>query len=727
MKLKHSIFHTLLWSAMIFVIGGVITTGILTNITLRSIEKNIPNTLLTELNDLSIALENLAELVATAQIAQTRPNPDNLRTLREKVAAVYSDTVKLRESYVFDNLIQASAFHAVIAPAIADLQIWLVDGVSGYGPETEMTATIALARIREAYAKAMTLNHDSKIRAQKILEEQRERLDRFLYNVNQLFILTIVITFSMVYLLIRQYMLQRRQIAVQTELRNQRNLMNSLFENIPLGVTVWNKEGVLLNANRGFTEITGYSASDIKTMADWFPRAYPDPKYRERVLADWNDSSTSEHATAEFKVTCKDGSVKNIEFNGAFLKDGRTLDTLADITARKQAEKELRQKQEISARSKKMESLGLLAGGVAHDLNNILTGIVSYPELLLLEIPPDSRFRKPIETVHESGLRAAAIVQDLLTVARGIAIAKEPLNLNDLVSAFLNSPEFDKLKQDHSEIIVRTLLDKNLLNISGSPVHLRKVLTNLTTNAAEAIENGGTITIATVNRYLDSPFRGYDNVNRGEYTVLSLTDNGSGILPDDIERIFEPFYTKKVMGRSGTGLGLAVVWNVVQDHEGYINVKNSPDGTTFDLYFPITREEIADKKVTRAIHEYQGSGEMILVVDDEPNQRKIASYMLQKLGYQTQAVSSGEEAVEYFKTHTADLILLDMIMDPGMNGRATYEKIRKMHPTQKAIIASGFAETEDVKKTQELGAGKFLKKPLTLELLGLAVKEILKY
>jgi len=391
-----------------------------------------------------------------------------------------------------------------------------------------------------------------------------------------------------------------------------------------------------------------------------------------------------------------------------------------------QMEETLRENKEKLARSKKMESLGLLAGGVAHDLNNVLSGIVSYPELLLLQLPEDSQFKKAIETIKESGDRAVAIVQDLLTVARGVATTKEPLNLNDLIGGYLHSPEFNKLKQFHPTVTVNTNLNTDLLNISGSHVHIRKVVMNLVSNASEAIKGSGNVTISPVNRYVDRPLSGYDDVNVGEYAVLAVSDDGSGISSDDLERIFEPFYTKKVMGRSGTGLGLAVVWNVVQGHKGYIDVTSNENGTTFELYFPITRDEISGKDLSIPIKDYKGNGETILVVDDVASQRDISCKMLEIFGYKIKVVSSGEEAVDYLKENTVDLILLDMIMDPGINGRETYERIIKIHPNQKAIIVSGFAETDDVKATQRLGAGQYLKKPLTLEKLGLGIKEVLE-
>jgi len=249
---------------------------------------------------------------------------------------------------------------------------------------------------------------------------------------------------------------------------------------------------------------------------------------------------------------------------------------------------------------------------------------------------------------------------------------------------------------------------------------------NLIINAADAVKAHGNISISTLNRYLETPLKGYEKVNIGEYAVLSISDNGPGISSKDHGRIFEPFYTKKKMGRSGTGFGLSVVWNVIRDHQGYINVTTGDSGTTFDFYFPITRDAVFKKDRSLSIKSYKGSGEMILVVDDEKNQKEISCKMMGMLGYKYEAVSSGEEAVEYLQQNPADLVLLDMIMEPGMSGYETYKKIIKIHPGQKAIILSGFSETEDVKKAMSLGAGKYVKKPITIEKMGLAIKEVLK-
>jgi len=394
-----------------------------------------------------------------------------------------------------------------------------------------------------------------------------------------------------------------------------------------------------------------------------------------------------------------------------------------EIVERKRSEKERRYLEAQLAKSQKMEAIGTLAGGVAHDLNNILSGLVSYPELLLMDLSEESPLRQPILTIKESGQRAAAIVQDLLTLARRGVSVREVMNLNILIEEYLKSPENQQIFERQSGVTVKTCLQPDLFNIMGSPVHLSKTIMNMISNAAEAMPNGGKIIITTENRYIDNSIKGYDAVDEGDYAVLTVTDTGIGISPDEIERIFEPFYTKKTMGRSGTGLGMAVVWGTVKDHSGYIDVQSKPgEGSTFTLYFPITRKKLPLEIQSVSVEEYKGNGESILIVDDIKEQREIASGMLTKLGYNVISVPSGEEALVYMQKNAADLLVLDMIMNPGMDGLETYQEILRFHPAQKAVIASGFSESAKVKKAQRIGAGTYVKKPYSFEKIGLAVK-----
>ncbi len=404
----------------------------------------------------------------------------------------------------------------------------------------------------------------------------------------------------------------------------------------------------------------------------------------------------------------------------------RTLELTASNAQLKKEMDERIKIQEQLTRAQKMEIIGTLAAGVAHDLNNILSGIVSYPDLLLLNLPEDSPMRKPILTIQRSGLKAAAIVQDLLTLARRGVANSEPTGLTELIRTYLNSPVHQELLSHHPEVRVETRLASDVMTIQGSPVHLDKTLMNLVSNAAEAMPEGGVITIGLANRYIDRPIPGYDDIQEGEYVMLTVSDTGMGIAHEDKQRIFEPFYTKKKMGRSGTGLGMTVVYGTVKDHKGYIDVESAEGrGTTFYLYFPASRQTIREAGAAPPAAAPRGNGEIILVVDDVAEQREIASQMLEALGYVVWTTPSGEAAVAELQTRRADLILLDMIMDPGMDGLDAYRRILERHPKQRAVIASGFSETDRVKKAQNLGAGVYLRKPYTLENIARAVKEAL--
>ncbi len=427
----------------------------------------------------------------------------------------------------------------------------------------------------------------------------------------------------------------------------------------------------------------------------------------------------------ELELYCKDGTTIWAEILASSIigEDGLPVGILGvtrDITERNKLETQLQ-------RAQKMEAIGTLAGGVAHDLNNILSAQVSYPDLILMDLPEDSPLRGLILTIQKSGKKAAAIVQDLLTLARRGVVATEVVNLNNIIDDYIKSPEYENLMEFHTGVKIKCDIEPDLLNIMGSSVHLATTVANMFSNAIEAMPGGGNVYISTRNKYIDTPIRGYENVKEGDYVVLTVSDSGAGISSGDLEKIFEPFYTKKVMGRSGTGLGMAVVWGTIKDHKGYIEVQSTEGkGTNFNLYFPITRKEVGVKGKSLSMGAYKGKGESILVVDDVEEQREIAFRILDRLNYSVTSVSSGEEAVDYMKNNSADLLVLDMIMEPGIDGFETYRRILELHPGQKAIIASGFSETDIVKEAQRLGAGEYLKKPYTLETIGLAVKEEFK-
>ena len=506
-------------------------------------------------------------------------------------------------------------------------------------------------------------------------------------------------------------------------LRESEHRFRTVFHTSPDAVNINKLKGEFVEVNEGFTILTGYTRADVIGRSSQEIKIWDIPEDRNTIISDLKKTGFVHNIESRFR--CKSGEIRPglvsariINLNG----ENHILTITRDISRWKKVEEDKKKLESQLQRAQKMEAIGTLAGGVAHDLNNILSGIVSYPELLLLDLPEDSELKEPLETIQKSGFKAAAIVQDLLTLARrGVSIS-EVVNLNRIISEHLETPEFEKIKQFHPDLKVSIDLEPNLLNISGSPVHLSKTVMNLVSNAAEAMPDGGTIVLTTENIYLDQPVEGQDEIEEGDYVLLKITDSGIGIRPEDKERIFEPFYTKKIMGRSGTGLGMAVVWGTVKDHKGYIDLQSTEGkGTTFTLYFPVTRESLADDQTAGATVEINGKGERILVVDDIEQQRKIATLMLEKLGYDVNSVPGGAEAVGFLQDHSADLIVLDMIMDPGIDGLETYKQILQINPDQKAIIASGFSETWRVKEALRLGAGAYVKKPYTIDKIGQAV------
>ncbi|MCW5214669.1 response regulator, partial [Desulfobulbus sp. US5] len=360
---------------------------------------------------------------------------------------------------------------------------------------------------------------------------------------------------------------------------------------------------------------------------------------------------------------------------------------------------------------------------VAHDLNNILTGIVGYPELILEKLPEDSELRKPIEAIRTSGRKAATVVADLLTIARGAAGTREPYNLNELSKEYLSSPECERLKSLYPNVIFRHQLEAAWPVALCSPIHVGKCLMNLATNAAEAIgfDVAGTVVITTLNQYVDAEASTEHDIKKGDYLILTVQDTGPGIPHTELEQIFEPFYTRKIMGRSGTGLGLTVVWNTVRDHGGKILVEINDKGTCFQLYFPVRKEEGLVYIKEDDMEKFVGHGERILLVDDENQPLDVAREILESFGYTVDTVCSGELAVQFVKDTPVDLLVIDMLMAPGINGRQTYEEILKLYPGQKAVIASGFSESEDVQATLQQGAGGFVKKPYSMYQLGRVV------
>ncbi len=387
----------------------------------------------------------------------------------------------------------------------------------------------------------------------------------------------------------------------EEELRRVTAFLDSIVENIPDMIFVKDAGDLrFVRFNRAGEELLGYSRDDLLGMndydfftpeqADFFTENDRNVLNEGRIV-DIPEEPIQTRNRGERILHTRKVPIPGVNGEPEFL-----LGISEDITDQKQVREALRKSETRLQRAEKMEALGILAGGVAHDLNNVLGVVVGYAELLLSSVDKSSPIRPRLKHIMKGGERAAAIVQDLLTLARRGVSGRQVLNLNQIISDVQQLPEYQNPSLHHSSVQIKTDLQADLLNISGSSVHLGKTISNLVLNAIEAMPTGGTATIKTANQYLDKPIQGYDEVREGDYVVLSVSDTGEGISAADLKHIFEPFYTKKVMGRSGTGLGLAVVWGTVKDHNGYINVQSmGGKGSAFTLYFPVTRESISSE------------------------------------------------------------------------------------------------------------------------------------
>ncbi|HPV71334.1 MAG TPA: PAS domain S-box protein, partial [Smithellaceae bacterium] len=398
----------------------------------------------------------------------------------------------------------------------------------------------------------------------------------------------------------------------EEEIQKANTLLNSIVENIPNMIFLKDAgELRFTRFNRAGEELLGHSRDDLlgKNDYDFFPKEQADfftqkdrEVLRRKVIVDIQEEPLQTRDRGERILHTKKVPILNANGEPEYL-----MGISEDITDRKRAEAEKRRLEERLRRAEKMEALGQLAGGVAHDLNNVLGVLSGYSELLLAEIPEGQKARRHVEKILQSTEKGAAIIQDLLTLARRGVLSEEVIQVNDIISGFTRTPAFENIRDYHPGVSFRMDCDPNLLNIKGSPVHLEKTLMNLVSNAAESISGEGEVVIRTENRYLDKAVVGYDEVREGDYVVLSVSDTGTGISDEHREKIFEPFYTKKAMGRSGTGLGLTIVWGTVKDHNGYIDVSSRVgEGTTFTLYFPATRDEQTAPPERTPVERYMG-------------------------------------------------------------------------------------------------------------------------
>jgi len=463
--------------------------------------------------------------------------------------------------------------------------------------------------------------------------------------------------------------------------------------------------------------MTGYTRRELLGMNFW-DIAHPDFRdvVRERGLARQRGEVVP--TAYEFKLITKNGEERWVDFKSGTIEfDGKpaALGTAYDITERKKLEDQFRQ-------AHKMEAVGLLAGGIAHDFNNILTAIIGYGNLAKMKLTTDDPVASYVDQILVSADRAANLTHSLLAFSRKQIINPKPVNINEIIVGV------GKLltRLIGEDIELRMELDGRPMTIFADQSQIEQVLMNLATNARDAMTEGGVLAIKTEPIELSQDFiatHGYGT--EGLYALLSVTDTGSGMDRITKERIYEPFFTTKELGK-GTGLGMSVVYGIVKQHEGFITVDSVPGaGTTFRIYMPLaseTNESHADTPPARI----QGGTETLLLAEDDEVVRKLTKTLLSEAGYQVLDAVDGEQAVELFLQNrdSVDLLILDVIM-PKKNGKEALEEIKRTHPGVKALFMSGYAADVFEKKNIREDMQNIISKPILPAELLRRVREIL--
>lgn len=502
------------------------------------------------------------------------------------------------------------------------------------------------------------------------------------------------------------------RIQAEDDLRSSQRRFKDLFDNAPDMYFVFEPDGEILDVNKKGVELLGFSKEHLltKNITDFI---HPEDveialQTIETILAEKQINQNG-----EVRFLSKDGSTVwcSNQFSVVRQSDGDiSLIRIAcrDITEKRQLEEDL-------ARSHRLESAGRVAGQIAHDFNNLLAPLTAYPSLIREDLRVGRDVSMLIDEMEAAAKKIADINQQLLALGRRGHYKMEPVNLNDLLEKVLFTNMLPK------KVVVSRDFAGDLKLVKGGPAQLTRAATNLIRNSVEAMQSIGALKIKTENNILKRP---YNNVPAGEYVKVTITDEGCGIEPEIREQIFEPFFTTKTMDKMhGSGLGLSIVHGIIEDHGGHITVKSQPDfGTSFSLYFPTTSERASTDEIYLPMSKNGEEG--VLVVDDDPVQRRVIQELLKRLGYKTQVAATGEEAISLCTKHRFDLLILDMIM-VGIDGAETYSQILQSHPEQRAIIMSGFAMSQRVEAALSLGAHNFVTKPVQFHELATAVRNAL--
>lgn len=486
------------------------------------------------------------------------------------------------------------------------------------------------------------------------------------------------------------------------------------------GIAIHDK-GIILDCNQGLADMSGYSTDELIGMNGLLLIA---DESRDMVMANIVSGSEKPY---EAVALHKNGTkytirieARNVPYKGRIVRSTE----FRDLTESKRAEAERKKLEEQLTQAQKMESVGRLAGGVAHDYNNMLSVIIGYTELAMNDVPSATPLYKFLREIHRAAERSTEITRQLLAFARKQTIAPKVLDMNEVVESM-----FKMLRRLIGEDIdIAWLPESRLWPIKIDPSQIEQILANLCVNARDAILGVGKVTIETHKVTLDKSYAAdHGEAFAGDYVLLAVSDDGCGMDKETLANIFEPFFTTKGINE-GTGLGLATVYGIVKQNNGFINVYSEPDkGTTFRIYLPRHDGDI-EKTISQAVSTFPESrGEIILLVEDESSIRIMSQMMLEKMGYQVISAGTPHEAILLAREHRdrIDLLISDVVM-PGMNGRDMADQLKHLYPAMKTLFMSGYTANIIAHRGVLEEEVQFIQKPFSMIDLGHKVREVLE-
>jgi PAS domain S-box-containing protein len=586
------------------------------------------------------------------------------------------------------------------------------------------------ARLRMSDIEAMETAEETQARIQKVLSEGYDDFET-LHRTKQGEIRYVHVTAQMIdlagrtiYHCIWRDITERKQ--TEEALRESESRYSALFTGITDAVYVHHinedgNPGQIIDANEVACKMLGYTRDELVGMEigdiDASESTVDVHKAVEDLKAGRNVLFEQVHVAKNGKRIPVEVHAQTFEYNGRLA----VLSTVRDITDRKRAEKERLALEAQLQQAQKMESIGTLAGGIAHDFNNILGIILGNAELAMDDVPEWNPAKFNLKEIRTASLRAKDVVRQLLSFARKTRLEKKPTNIVPIVK--------ESLKLLRSSIPTSIEIHQNITaevdTILADPTQINQVLINLCTNANHAMPDGGIIEVILNNAALnENETAQYPDLNPGRYVNLTVSDTGHGIPKEDMDRIFDPYYTTKEVGK-GTGMGLAVVHSIVKEHNGIVSVKSEPGkGTTFSIFFPAVDKDVVVE--SEPAEKLPMGNEKILFIDDEESIVIMARQMLERLGYEVDAKMNSIEALELFrsKPDQFDLVITDLTM-PKMTGDKLVQEILNIRPDIPVILCTGFSEKIDEKKATALGAADYIEKPVNQHDFAFKVRKVL--